>query len=168
MQQSIVRYRKRTGATQQDVANMLFTDKSQICKMEKGDRNMTAAMYQAGFENVPDSQMLSDMAYELTNGFTSPTPSDRVYDDHRLAFSMRVVREMKELKAVMAEHNLDKHPQFLSQDDKAEINHIVSEVQDVIFEATGFLMKLVNDYDFITPQSIQKNRDMRLKMERRI
>lgn len=168
MQQSIVNYRKRSGITQQDIADIFFTDKSNICNIEKGRRNVTVSMLEAGFANAPDSHLLNDLAYELTQGYTSPSPSNRVYDDHRLAFSMRVVREMKELKSVMVEHNLDKHPEFLTQEDKEEIHHIVAEVQDVIFEATGFLMKLVKDYDFITPQTVRKNRDARLKMERRI
>lgn len=161
-------FRKRTGLTQQDVANMLHTDKSNISHIESKRRDLSQSMYEAGFKNIPDAQMLNDMAHLITQGFTIPSPSNKVYDDHRLALGMRMKREMREVREVMQEHCLDKHPEYLTRDEKEEVMTIASEVQDVLFEAHGFLMKLINDYDFITPQKVNQNRDARLKMERRI
>lgn len=161
-------FRKRTGLTQQDLATMLSTDKSNISHIESDRRSLSQTMYESGFKNIPDAQMLIDLAYEATQGFTFPSPSNKVYDDHRLAFGMRMKREMREVREVMQEHCLDKHPEFLTSDEKEEVMTIASEVQDVLFEAHGFLMKLINDYDFITPQKVNQNRDARLKMQRRI
>lgn len=168
MQTSIEKFRKRTGLTQQALADMLHTDKTNISHIEHQRRPVTTAMYEAGFDNIPDAQALNDLAYEVTKGFTMPSPSNAVYDDHRLAFSMRIKREMREVKELMQDHCLDKHPELLTVEEKEEVMLIASELQDVLFEGTGFLMKLVQDYDFITPQKINKNRDARLKMQRRI
>lgn len=167
MKSSIVRYRKRTGTTQQDVANMLFTDKSQVCKIEKGERNMTASMYDAAFKNIHDSHLLNDMAHEVTGGYTIPTPSDRVYDDHRMSFMFRIQKEIEEFTDMLPKIRLDKHPEFLTQEEKGSVTRIASELQDVLFEGQGMLMKLLDDYG-IPPKEINQGRDARLRMERRI
>ncbi|GAA3722936.1 hypothetical protein GCM10022378_11230 [Salinicoccus jeotgali] len=167
MKSSIVRYRKRTGATQQDVANMLFTDKSQVCKIEKGDRTMTVSMYEAGFNNVPDPHLLNDMAHEVTGGYTMPTPSNRVYDDHRMSFRFRIQKEIEEFTDMLPQIRLDKHPEFLTREEKESVTRIASELQDVLFEGQGMLMKLLDDYG-IPPKEINQGRDARLRMERRI
>lgn len=168
MKGAIVNYRKRTGATQQDVASMFHTDKSNISHIEKDRRNVTASMYDAGFNNVSDAQLLQDMAYEVTQGYVTPTPSDRVYDDHRMSFVYRVQQEIEEFINVIPMNRLDKRPEFLTQDEKEQLSLLVSELQDVLFEGQGFLNKLTEDYDFLNPKAMNQNRDARLKMERRI
>ena len=55
----------------------------------------------------------------------------------------------------------------LTQEEKESVTRIASELQDVLFEGQGMLMKLLDDYG-IPPKEINQGRDARLRMERRI
>ncbi|WP_020007363.1 helix-turn-helix transcriptional regulator [Salinicoccus albus] len=168
MRGAIIDYRKRTGATQQDLANMMHTDKANISHIENDRRNVTLSMYEAGFNSVPDAHLLNDMAYEMTKGYTTPTPSNQVYDDHRMSFKYRIKEEIQEFVDALSSNRLDKRPEYLTPDEKEHISMLVSELQDVLFEGQGFLNKLSEDYEFLKPQTLNQNRDRRLKMQRRI
>lgn len=165
---TIEKFRKRTGLTQQAVADMLHTDKSYISHIEHNRRDMTQTMYSAGFNNATDGHLLNDMAHEVTAGHTPPSASNRVYDDHRMSIKHRLKREIQEFIEVTSDHCLDKRPEFLTPDEKELIVTQISELQDILFEGNHFISRIVEDYDFINPQHLKKNRDARLKMERRI
>src|SRR5690625_4356252 len=132
MKGAIVNYRKRTGATQQDVANMFHTDKSNISHIDKERSNVTASMYDASFNNVSDAHLLHDMRYSVAYGCVTPTPSDRVYDDHCMSFVHRVQQEIEQFINVIPMNRLDKRPEFLPPDEKERMSLLVSELQDVI------------------------------------
>src|SRR5699024_12288252 len=90
-------------------------------------------------------------SYVLTNPLTTssatPFPTRRSSDLHR--------------------NRLDKQPEHLTQDEKEGLHHMISELQDVLFEGTGFVNRLMQDYQ-IKPQQLNQNRDAKLRMERRI
>lgn len=124
-------------------------------------------MYEAGFNNVPDSHLLNDMAHEVTAGYTMSTPSNRVYDDHLMSFRLRIQKEIEEFTDMLPHIRPDKHPEFLTQEEKESVARIASELQDLLFEGQGMLMKLLDDYG-ILPKEINQGRDARLRMERPI
>lgn len=164
----IENYRRRNNLTQQQVANQLHVDKSYISRVESGQKPLTQTMYSAALTNTTDADLLNDVAYEMTEGHTLPTPSDRVYDGHRMSYVFRIQKEIDEFTEVLHRNRLDKRPEFLTADEQEGLARLVSELQDVLFEGTGFVNRLINDYDFITPQQVNQNRDARLKMKRRI
>lgn len=161
-------YRQRNNLTQQQVANQLHVDKSYISRVESGQKPLTQTMYSAALSNTTDANLLNDVAYEMTGGHTLPTPSDRVYDGHRMSYVFRIQKEIDEFIEVLHRNRLDKQPEFLTRDEQEGLARLVAELQDVLFEGTGFVNRLINDYDFITPQQVNQNRDARLKMNRRI
>lgn len=163
----IAKYRQRNNLTQQQVANQLHVDKSYISRVESGQKPMTQTMCSAALSNASDANLLNDVAYEMTGGHTLPTPSDRVYDGHRMSYVFRIQKEIEEFMEVLHRNRLDKQPEHLTQDEKEGLHHMISELQDVLFEGTGFVNRLMQDYQ-IKPQQLNHNRDAKLRMERRI
>lgn len=160
-------YRKRNNLTQQDVANELHVDKSYISRVESGQKPLTQTMYSAAMTNTRDADLLNDVAYEMTGGHTLPTPSDRVYDGHRMSYVFRIQKEIDEFMEVLHRNRLDKQPEHLTADERDGLHHMISELQDVLFEGTGFVNRLMQDYQ-LKPQQLNQNRDAKLRMERRI
>ncbi|MEK4555579.1 helix-turn-helix domain-containing protein [Jeotgalicoccus sp. FSL K6-3177] len=163
----IANYRHRNNLTQQQVANELHVDKSYISRVESGQKPLTQMMYSAALTNTTDANLLNDVAYEMTGGHTMPTPSDHVYDGHRMSYVFRIQKEISEFMDVLHRNRLDKQPEHLTADEREELHHMISELQDVLFEGTGFVNRLMQDYQ-LKPQQLNQNRDAKLKMERRI
>lgn len=163
----IVSYRQRNDLTQQQVANQLHVDKSYISRVESGQKPLTQTMYSAAMTNTTDADLLNDVAYEMTGGHTMPTPSDRVYDGHRMAYVFRIQKEIDEFMEVLHRNRLDKQPEHTTDQELEGLKIMISELQDVLFEGTGFINRLMHDYQ-IKPQQLNQNRDARLKMDRRI
>ena len=63
---------------------------------------------------------------------------------------------------------MDKHPNHLNEDEVEAVSRLYAEAEDALFELQGFVMKMAEDYDFIKPRQSSKNRNLRLKMQRRI
>ena len=163
----IASYRQRNDLTQQQVANQLHVDKSYISRVESGQKPLTQTMYSAAMTNTTDADLLNDVAYEMTGGHTMPTPSDRVYDGHRMAYVFRIQKEIDEFMEVLHRNRLDKQPEHTTDQELEGLKIMISELQDVLFEGTGFINRLMQDYQ-IKPQQLNQNRDARLKMDRRI
>lgn len=163
----IAKYRQRNNLTQQQVANQLHVDKSYISRVESGQKPLTQTMYSAAMTNTTDADLLNDVAYEMTGGHTMPTPSDRVYDGHRMAYVYRIQKEMDEFMEVLHRNRLDKQPEHTTDQELEGLKIMISELQDVLFEGTGFINRLMQDYQ-IKPQQLNQNRDAKFRMERRI
>ena len=163
----IAKYRQRNNLTQQQVANQLHVDKSYISRVESGQKPLTQTMYSAAMTNTTDADLLNDVAYEMTGGHTMPTPSDRVYDGHRMAYVYRIQKEMDEFMDVLHRNRLDKQPEHTTDQELEGLKIMISELQDVLFEGTGFINRLMQDYQ-IKPQQLNQNRDAKFRMERRI
>ena len=163
----IAKYRQRNNLTQQQVANQLHVDKSYISRVESGQKPLTQTMYSAAMTNTTDADLLNDVAYEMTGGHTMPTPSDRIYDGHRMAYVYRIQKEMDEFMDVLHRNRLDKQPEHTTDQELEGLKIMISELQDVLFEGTGFINRLMQDYQ-IKPQQLNQNRDAKFRMERRI
>lgn len=163
----IAKYRQRNSLTQQQVANQLHVDKSYVSRVESGQKPLTQTMYSAALTTATDAVLLSDVVYEMTGGHSLPTPSDRVYDGHRMSYVFRIQKEIDEFMEVLHRNRLDKQPEHLTVEEREGLHHMISELQDVLFEGTGFVNQLMQDYQ-LKPQQINQNRDAKLKMERRI
>lgn len=163
----IAKYRQRNNLTQQQVANQLHVDKSYISRVESGLKPLTQTMYSAAMTNTTDADLLNDVAYEMTGGHTMPTPSDRVYDGHRMSYVYRIQKEMDEFMEVLHRNRLDKQPEHTTDQELEGLKIMISELQDVLFEGTGFINRLMQDYQ-IKPQQLNQNRDAKFRMERRI
>lgn len=69
----------RTGMTQQRLADMALTTKSNMSMMINGQRNISADTYKALATNSNDGVFVTDTLNEFSNGFSTPAHSDRVY-----------------------------------------------------------------------------------------
>ncbi|WP_414049827.1 helix-turn-helix domain-containing protein [Macrococcus animalis] len=167
MFKSIQRHRERTHRTQEQVANMLLSTKSNICNIEKGRRNVSSEILMTGFERSDDPIFIKEMTYEFSNGYTTPSPSEKVYDDHRVCIKERLLNEINEVVEILMKIRIDKRPDCCNKDDIEDVRRIASETQDVIFEAQALIDKIIIDYH-LNPQELARTRNQRLKMERRI
>lgn len=167
MFKSIQRHRERTNRTQEQVADMLLTTKPNICNIEKGRRNISSEILMTGFERSDDPILIKDMTFEFSNGYTTPAPSEVVFDDHRICIKERLLNEIHEAVEVLNRNRIDKRPEYCNQEDIENVRRIASETQDVIFEAQALIDKIIIDYH-LNPQELSKTRNQRYKMERRI
>lgn len=167
MFKSIQRHRERTNRTQEQVAEMLLTTKPNICNIEKGRRNISSEILMTGFERSDDPILIKEMTFEFSNGYTTPAPSELVFDDHRVCIKERLLNEIHEAVEVLKRNRIDKRPEYCSQEDIENVRRIASETQDVIFEAQALIDKIIIDYH-LNPQELSKTRNQRYKMERRI
>ena len=95
MFKSIQRHRERTNRTQEQVADMLLTTKPNICNIEKGRRNISSEILMTGFERSDDPILIKEMTFEFSNGYTTPAPSEVVFDDHRICIKERMLNETR-------------------------------------------------------------------------
>ncbi len=167
MKTSIQRHRQRTRRTQSQVADMLLTTKPNICNIEKGRRNISSEILMTSYERSDDPILIKEMSYEFSNGYTTPAPSEVVFDDHRICIKERMLNEIREVIDVLNLYRIDKRPEYCTQEDIENVWRIASETQDVIFEAQALIDKIIIDYE-LNPQELSRTRNQRYKMERRI
>lgn len=70
---------ERTGMTQQSLANIGLTTKSNVSMMVKGDRNISSDTYRAFATNSNDGVFITDTLNEFSDGFSTPAHNDEVY-----------------------------------------------------------------------------------------
>lgn len=167
MKENIHNLRERNKLTQEQVAEMFYTSKSNICNIEKGRRSFSTEMMSTSFENCNDAIFLTEVAYEFSNGYLTPASSALVYDDHRICIKERFVKEANEALDYFNSIRLDKRPEYCTQDEIEKVKAITSEIYDVIFEAQALINSICRDYGLV-PQEQAISRNQRLKMERRI
>ncbi|ULG72980.1 hypothetical protein [Macrococcus brunensis] len=160
-------HRRRTRRTQQEVADMFLTTKPNICNIEKGRRHVSTDMLQTGFERCDDPILLNDLNYEFSGGYTTPTASDRVYDDHPMCALFRLQREIDEAIEFAQSFRLDKRPEFWNQEDRENAIRFESEWQDVEFEVRNLIVSFEAHAGFDTHE-MAENRNKRFKMQQRI
>ena len=163
----IQEHRQRLNKTQEEVAKIFLTSKSNICNIEKGRRNMSADFMVTGYERCDDPKLLTQIGFELSSGYLNPSPNIDIYDDHRCCIKERLLREIDEALEVLNRIRIDKRPERCSREEIENIRRIASETQDVIFEAQALIDKIILDYHF-NPQELSSTRNQRYKMERRI
>lgn len=168
MKESISKYRERTNVTQESIAIDAGTNKSNISNIEAGRRNASMSILKELFKNANDSMFLNDILHETTSGYTVPTPSHEVYDNHRLSTKYRLSREIQEFQDSLINHRLDKRPEYLTKEEQEQISLIVSEGLDVAFEITSFVLSLEGAYDFINLRKKAQDRNLRYEIEKRI
>lgn len=167
MKTSIQRHRQRTRRTQSQVADMLLTTKPNICNIEKGRRNISSEILMTGFERSDDPILINEMIFEFSKGYTIPSPSPKVYDDHRVCILRRFVNEMREALDILEYTKIDKRPEYCTKEEIEEIIRSLSETVDVLFEGQAYIDRAIIDYD-LSPQELARTRNQRYKMERRI
>ncbi|TDM18083.1 hypothetical protein [Macrococcoides canis] len=167
MNTSLQRHRQRTRRTQSQVAEMLLTTKPNICNVEKGRRNLSADIIMTGFERCDDPIFLTDINFEISNGYTVPAANEKIFDDHRICIKERLLNEIQEAVEVLNQIRIDKRPDYCTKDEIENVRRIAAETYDVVFEAQSLINKIILDYNF-NPQELAQSRNQRLKMERRI
>ncbi|ARQ07102.1 HTH cro/C1-type domain-containing protein [Macrococcoides canis] len=167
MNTSLQRHRQRTRRTQLQVAEMLLTTKPNICNVEKGRRNLSADIIMTGFERCDDPIFLTDINFEISNGYTVPAANEQIFDDHRICIKERLLNEIEEVVEVLNHIRIDKRPDYCTKDEIENVRRIAAETYDVVFEAQSLINKIILDYNF-NPQELAQSRNQRLKMERRI
>ncbi|TDM49955.1 XRE family transcriptional regulator [Macrococcoides goetzii] len=167
MFKSIQRHRERTNRTQEQVADMLLTTKPNICNIEKGRRNISSEILMTSYERSDDPILIKEMSYEFSNGYTTPAPSEVVFDDHRICIKERLIREINEVLDVLQRTRIDKRPEYCTKEELESIVRTISETYDVLFEGQAYIDKAMIDYH-LNPQDLTRTRNQRYKMERRI
>lgn len=157
----------RTGMTQQRLADMALTTKSNMSMMINGQRNISADTYKALATNSNDGVFVTDTLNEFSNGFSTPAHSDEYYYDHPGLVKYQLIKEMKEAIYALEECNFLKRPEYMTRDEKEEIVKTMSECEDVLFHGTVFINKTCEHINK-NIRDLVKAHEQKLKMERRI
>jgi len=167
MESVITKQIERTGMTQQKLADLAFTTKSNMSMMRKGQRAIYSDTYRSFATNSNDGVFVTDVLNEFSNGLSTPAHSDRVYYDHPGLVKQQLIKEMKE--AIVALENCDflKRPEFMSREERDEVITTMSECEDVLFHGQVYINKTC-EHIKQNPRDIAKAHEQKLKIERRI
>lgn len=158
---------ERRGITQQSLADMGLTTKSNVSMMVKGDRNISSDTYRAFATNSNDGVFVTDTLNEFSNGFSTPAHNDEVYYDHPGLIKNQLIKEMKEAIYALENCSFLKRPEFMSREEKDNVLSTMSECKDVLFQGQMFLNKACEHIEQ-NPRDVAKAHEQKLKMERRI
>ncbi|MBM6628597.1 helix-turn-helix transcriptional regulator [Mammaliicoccus vitulinus] len=163
----IKRQIERTGMTQQRIAQLALTTKSNVSMIMHGQRSISSDTYKALATNSNDGVFVTDILNEFSEGFSTPTHSDRVYYDHPGLIKDQLIVEMYEAIESLKNCNFTKRPEFMSRDEKENVLETMSECKDVLFQGQMFLNKTCEHIQQ-NPRDVAKAHEQKLKMERRI
>ena len=157
----------RTGMTQQRLADMALTTKSNMSMMINGQRNISEDTYKALATNSNDGVFVTDTLNEFSDGFSTPAHSDRVYYDHPGLIKDQLIVEMYEAIESLKNCNFGKRPEYMNREERENVLETMSECKDVLFQGQIFLNKTC-EHIKQNPREVAKAHEQKLKMERRI
>lgn len=163
----IKRQIERRGITQQSLADIGLTTKSNMSMMVNGQRNISSETYGAFAKNSDDGVFVTDVLNEFSNGFSTPAHSDRYYYDHPGLVKDQLIQEMLEAIEALKTCNFIKKPEYMSKDEKETVMKTMSECNDVLFHGKVFVNKTCEHIEQ-NPRDVAKAHEQKLKMERRI
>lgn len=158
---------ERTGMTQQSLADIGLTTKSNVSMMVKGDRNISSDTYRAFATNSNDGVFITDTLNEFSDGFSIPAHNDEVYYDHPGLIKNQLIKEMKEAIYALENCSFLKRPEYMSSEEKEEIIRTMTECEDVLFQGQLFL-NMTCKHIKKNQRDLAKAHEQKLKMERRI
>ncbi|OOV78865.1 helix-turn-helix domain-containing protein [Mammaliicoccus fleurettii] len=158
---------ERTGMTQQRLADIGLTTKSNMSMMVNGQRNISSDTYKALATNSNDGVFVTDTLNEFSDGFSTPAHSDRVYYDHPGLIKEQLIVEMYEAIESLKRADFSKRPEFMNREEKESVLETMSECRDVLFQGQMFINKTC-EHIHQNPRDVVKAHEQKLKMERRI
>ncbi len=163
----IQRQIERRGITQQSLADVGLTTKSNMSMMMSGQRRISNDTYCAFATNSNDGVFITDVLNEFSNGYSTPAHSDKFYYDHPGLVKEQLIQEMLEAIEALKNCNFIKRPQYMTHDEKETVLETMSECKDVLFHGQVFVNKTC-EHIKKNPRDIAKAHEQKLKMERRI
>ncbi|UXV31259.1 hypothetical protein [Mammaliicoccus sciuri] len=167
MESVITKQIERTGMTQQKLADLAFTTKSNMSMMRKGQRAISSDTYRSFATNSNDGVFVTDVLNEFSNGLSTPAHSDHVYYDHPGLVKQQLIKEMQEAIAALENCDFLKRPEFMNREEREIVLETMSECKDVLFQGQMFLNKTC-EHIKQNPREVAKAHKQKLKMERRI
>lgn len=157
----------RTGMTQQRLADIGLTTKSNMSMMMNGQRNISSETYRAFATNSNDGVFITDVLNEFSNGISTPAHSTEFYLDHPGLVKFQLIKEMEEAIESLQKCDFLKRPECMTKEEKIEIVKTMEECEDVLFHATVFINKTC-EHIKKSRRELAKSHEQKLKMERRI
>ncbi|MFA1820593.1 helix-turn-helix transcriptional regulator [Virgibacillus oceani] len=149
--------RDRKDYTQENVASELHISKPLASHLENDRRNMTKEMARQSVAAFNDAQYGFEIARETAGDYITPlATANKAIEWHRLALEETFKREAAEAVEHFNNVSLAKHPDFITDDEVAEIKVGIKELLDVQTTINSFLSRLEQVYPVTVKECMRK------------